>query len=224
MKTIVKQTGQTRETIKSLLIETQAQIIVQDLTAAKAAKGDREALALLCELIAKSVLFRMSRMLRNQVDAEDAAQETLIRVCQSIKQLKNPKTFRKWLGMIILNEARRKSQQNARHTDNVIHMSDITETVMDDNEYLFPEQFAINAESRKVVIEAIDRLPLRQREAVILHYYDRLNITETAEVMGITQPAASIHLKEACIRIKRDLESSTGKLKRAVQGLVEIPG
>ena len=207
----------------TFLIETEAQIAIQELTASRASKGDREALAQLCEQIAKGVLFRMSRMLRNRVDAEDAAQEALIRVCKSIRQLKNPKTFRKWLGTIIVNEARRKGMQNARLSDNVIHLSDLTEAAMDEDEKFLPEQFAMNAESRRTVIEAIDRLPQRQKEAVLLHYYDRLNVSETAEVMGITQPAASIHLKEACSRIKRDIESSTDKLVRAMQGIVVLP-
>jgi len=78
-------------------------------------------------------------------------------------------------------------------------------------------------ESRKTVIEAIDKLPQRQKEAVLLHYYDRLNVSETAEVMGISQPAASIHLKEACQRIKRDIESSADRFIRAMHGFVAIP-
>jgi len=205
------------------LLESEAQIAIQELAAARASKGDREALAQLCEQIAKGVLFRMSRMLRNRVDAEDAAQEALIRVCKSIGQLKNPKTFRKWLGTIILNEARRKGMQNAKMSDNVIHLSDLTEAAMDEDESFLPEQFAMNTESRKTVIEAIDRLPQRQKEAVLLHYYDRLNVSETAEVMGISQPAASIHLKEACTRIKRDLESSADRLMKAMHGFVAIP-
>ena len=113
--------------------------------------------------------------------------------------------------------------QNSKLSDNVIHLSDLTEAAMDEDDSFLPEQFAMNAESRKTVIEAIDRLPQRQKEAVLLHYYDRLNVTETADVMGISQPAASIHLKEACSRIKRDIESSADKLMRAMQGFVAIP-
>jgi len=214
---------QTTTKVNSFLIESEAQISIQELAAAKAAKGDTEALAQLCEMIAKGVLFRMSRMLRSHVDAEDAAQEALIRVCKSIKQLKNPKTFRKWLGTIIVNEARRKGMQNTKLSDNVIHLSDLTEAAIDEDESFLPEQFAMNSESRKAIIEAIDRLPQRQKEAVLLHYYDRLNVTETAEVMGISQPAASIHLKEACSRLKRDIESSADKLIRAMQGFIAIP-
>jgi len=214
---------QTTTKSSSFLLESEALIAIQELNAAKASKGDREALAQLCEQIAKGVLFRMSRMLRNRVDAEDAAQEALIRVCKSINQLKNPKTFRKWLGTIIVNEARRKGMQNAKMSDNVIHLSDLTETVQDEDDSFLPEQFAMNAESRRTVIEAIDRLPQRQKEAVLLHYYDRLNVTETAEVMGISQPAASIHLKEACSGIKRDLESTAEKFMRAMQGFAAIP-
>lgn len=216
-------TSQTANKVSSTLIELESQIVIQELTATKASKGDREALAQLCELIAKSVLFHMSRMLRNHVDAEDAAQEALIRVCKNIEQLKNPKTFRKWLGTIIVNEARRKMMQSVKQLNNVIHLSDIEEVAIDEDESFLPEQFAVNAESRKMVVEAIDRLPQRQKEAVLLHYYDRLNVTETAEAMGISQPAASIHLKEACARIKRYIEASEGKLTSAMQGFAAIP-
>ena len=206
----------------TFLIETKAQIAVQERMAARAAKGNKEALAQLCEQIAESVLFRMSRMLRNHGDAEDAAQEALFRVCRGIKKLKNPKTFRKWLGTIVMNEARRKSMQNAKMFDNIIHLSEITEVAIDEDESFLPEKFAMIAENRKVVMEAISRLPQRQKEAVILHFYDRLNVTETAEVMGISQPAASIHLKEARSRIKRDIEASTDKLISTMHGFAVI--
>jgi len=113
--------------------------------------------------------------------------------------------------------------QNAKLLNNIIHLSDLSDAAMNEDENLLPEQIAMTAESRKVVIEAIDKLPQRQREAVMLHYYDRLNVSETAEVMGVSQPAATIHLKEARLRVKRDIESSAGKLITAMQGLVAIP-
>jgi len=220
---MVNNTAQKTEKVNTFAIDSEAQIALQELMAAKAAKGDKDALSSLCDLIAKSVLFRMSRMLRSHADAEDAAQETLIRVCKSIKQLKNPKTFRKWLGTIIVNEARRKSMQNSKLSNNIIHLSDLAEAAMDEDESVLPEQIALTSENRKVVMEAIGKLPQRQKEAILLHYYDRLNVTETAEVMGVSQPAATIHLKEARIRIKRDIESSAGKLITAMQGFVAIP-
>jgi len=207
----------------TFLIESEARIGATEIAAAKASKGDKEALAQLCDQIAKSVLFRMSKMLNNHVDAEDAAQEVLIRVCKSIGQLKNPKTFRKWLGTIIVNEARRKGMQNAKMSEKVIHLSSLPEVTIDDDDNMLPEQFAVNAENRRTVMGAIDKLPQRQREAIMLHYYDRLNVTETAEAMGISQPAASIHIKEACSRIKRDLEASSKELIKTMHGLLMIP-
>jgi len=215
--------AETRYKTSNFLIESEARIAVLELAAAKASKGDSEALALLCEYVAKDVLFRMSRMLRNHVDAEDAAQEVLIRVCKNIRQLKNPKTFRKWLGTIIVNEARRKGMQNAKMSEKVIHLSNLPDAVSNEDEGMLPEQFAVNTENRKTVMGAIDKLPQRQREAIILHYYDRLNVTETAEVMGISQPAVSIHIREACSRIKRDLEATSKELIRTMQGFMMIP-
>jgi len=217
-----KTAEQRKNDIDVYTTEAEARIAEQERTAEKAAKGDKAALARLCEQIATAVLFRTTKMLRNHVDAEDAAQEVLIRVCKSIGKLKNPKTFRKWLGTIIVNEVRRKSMQNTRLSDKVVHLSDLLETATEEDEHL-PEQIAMTFESRKAVIDAIDRLPQRQREAVILHYYDRLNVTETSEAMGISQPAASIHLKAACLKIKSDLEASANKFKKIAYGLMPIP-
>ena len=50
----------------------------------KAMHGNRIALAELCQTIARGVLFRLSYKLKNRADAEDATQEVLIRVCESI--------------------------------------------------------------------------------------------------------------------------------------------
>ena len=193
--------------------------------AAKAAKGDMDALASLCDKIAKDILFRTSRMFRRHSDAEEVAQESLFRVCKSIKHLKNPKAFRKWLGSIIIDEVRRKSSQIAFSVDNVINMSDISGiaiTASVDDEFL-PERFSSDAESRKIVIAAIDKLPQRQKEAIMLHYYDKLSLSETAEVLGTSQPTASLYLKEACVRIRSEIEASTENFLMIMHGSIAVP-
>ena len=180
---------------------------------ASAMEGEKEALANLCQAIAKGVLFRASYIMRERMDAEDAAQETLIRVCRNIHNLSDPKAFGAWLDRIIINETRRVAAKNSRH-DNVISLSEYMDNVQEENEEdnveLMPLEFTVREEYRRIVNEIIDTLPNRQREAVLLHYFDGLNVTETANAMEITKGKSSYYIKLACEKVKSELS------KRAV--------
>ena len=72
--------------------KTAEQLAIEAL-ASKASRGDREALLSLCRAIAKNILFRVSCKVSNRMDAEDTAQEILIRVCANIHSLKDPEAF-----------------------------------------------------------------------------------------------------------------------------------
>lgn len=70
-----------------------------------------------------------------------------------------------------------------------------------------------------MIKEIIDALPERQREAIVLHYYSGLNVTEAAKVMDISHAGVSLYLKLARKKIKEELEniaehSSGGMLRR----------
>ncbi len=80
---------------------------------AEAIAGSDGALYSLCRSIEKSVLFRVLRRVRNRADAEDAAQEVLIRVYTKVRELRDPKAFGCWLNRIIVNETNRYMSKNA---------------------------------------------------------------------------------------------------------------
>ena len=192
----------------------------------RAMQGEREALASLCQAIAKGVLFRASYIMREQMDAEDAAQETLIRVCKNIHTLSDPKAFSAWLDRIIINETRRVAAKNSKH-DSVLSLSEylnaLEEESEEDSVELLPLEFTVREDDRRVVKEIIDTLPNRQREAVLLHYFDGLNVTETAGAMEITKGKASYYLKLACEKVKDELSRRTGGQEAAAYGLGLLP-
>ncbi len=168
------------------------------------ARGDREALIKLCQTIAKSVLFRVRRLLPNYQDAEDVSQDVLIRVCENIHTLKNPASFEAWVNSIILNEARRHMKQAAKTTD-VLHIEDYVFEVEEEDEDFLPQAHSLREEDCRTIIEIIDALPDRQREVVMLYYYRGLKTVETAEVMGISRATATQYLKLAREKIKEEL-------------------
>ena len=171
--------------------------------------GDPEALMELCRTIAKGVLFRTRRKVQNRMDAEDVAQEVLIRVCEKIHELREPKAFYGWLNKIIINEANRTIMKTYKQNDEL----DIQEHIdvrSEEDESCLPQEYILNGDRRKIVMDLIDELPEKQSEAVMLHYYDELSITETAEVMGVSIARASQCLSLAREKIKKEVEKMGG--------------
>ena len=186
----------------------------RDRLVKKAMRGNKNALHELCQSITKEVLFSTTSILGNRTDAEDATQEVLIRVYTNIKSLKDFRAFNAWLGRITINEARRVITKNSKHS-NVLNISDFMSLVEEENEEYLPQEHTLREEERTAVIAVVDRLPYRQKEAVLLHYFSGLNVTEVAEAMDIAQQTASDYLKLAREKVRvRLLETpSTQKLR-----------
>ena len=144
----------------------------------------------------------------NEMDAEDVTQEVLLSVCKNIGALREPKAFGKWLSSIITHEANR----YAKIKNNKGFMLDIdeyTESVLEKNIDFLPEENIDNQELRAFMMDIISGLPTRQRQAIMLFYYDELSVTEVAETMGITHQNASKYLALGHEKIKIELQKET---------------
>ena len=170
----------------------------------KASQGERQALCGLCEEIARGVLFQLTHMLGNKSNAEDVSQEVLVRVCENIQSLRNPKAFKSWLSRIIINEKNRYLAKSSKKGI-VLNIEDYVESILEDKENFLPQEFAENEELHETVMKIVSGLPARQREAVMLHYYSELSVTEVAEAMGITTQSVSKSLALAREKLKNEL-------------------
>ncbi len=180
----------------------------------KAMRGSRAALTELCKSTAKSILFRVRRFLPNDADAEDVSQEVLIRMCERIHALRDSRAFEAWLNAIILNEVRRFTKQAATHS-NILHLDDYLESVADEETEPLPLDYVLTKEESAIILSIVDQLPLRQKEAVLLHYYRDLSVSVTAEVMGVSQPGVSRYLKLSREKIKNALRERSEQEKLA---------
>ena len=186
-------------------------------------KGDPEAIGALCQSIAKDVLFRTKFLLRSRMDAEDVAQEILIRVCEKIGGLRDPKVFGVWLDRIVVNETRRFMMKNYKN-GNVLDIQDYLEAVEEENSNFIPQESADRKESRKQVMNIINQLPQQQRQVLLLCFYGDRSVTEAASVMGIKRSTASHNLASAKKRVKRELELLADKTNSVLRGLAMLPG
>ncbi|MCL1830680.1 MAG: sigma-70 family RNA polymerase sigma factor [Oscillospiraceae bacterium] len=179
--------------------------LVQELVE-RAMLSDREALKDLCRVIARSVLFRVSCKIHNRNDAEDTSQEVLIRVCEKIDGLRDKEAFEAWLNKIIMNEIARSTAKNAKRAS-VVNIDDYLDDGFDEEDNaILPDDYVIRAEDRTTVMEIIKSLPDRQLEAVMLHYYRDMSVTETATAMDVSHPTVSRYLKLAREKIRFELQ------------------
>jgi RNA polymerase sigma-70 factor (ECF subfamily) len=147
-------------------------------------------------------------ILRNEHDAEDAAQEAMLKALANIGQFRAEARFSTWLIQITVNEALMR-----RRRERKVAMEGIDDRRDEDSDYA-PRDFA---DWREIPSEALERKEVRQRLAEALATLDRkyrevfvmrdmehLNIQETAEALGISVASVKTRLLRARLML-RDL-------------------
>jgi len=162
-------------------------------------RPERQFLALLDEH-GPSILALLRRLCRNPDDAEDAFQETAVRVWRSLDsrpRLRNP---RGWL----LTIAYRTFLDLAKRRRVPVGGEDPAE--LPDRNLLPPEAAVERQEETEQVRGAVAALPEALREVVFLHYTGRLSLHETAEAMGLSVGTVKSRLNAALGKLRGFLE------------------
>ena len=170
--------------------------------------GERERFYELVRPYERRVYAAAFAILRNEADAEDAAQEAILKALQHIRQFRAEARFSTWLTQITVNEAlmRRRKQ----HSD---VMEPIGERLEEDGTYT-PRDFAdwreIPSESlerkevRESLAKALAMLKAQYREVFVLRDVQHFSIEETAEALGISRASVKTRLLRARLML-RDL-------------------
>jgi RNA polymerase sigma-70 factor, ECF subfamily len=147
-------------------------------------------------------------ILRNEVDAEDVAQEAMLKALANIRQFRAEAKFSTWLIQITVNEAlmRRRRVRTSR-------MEPIDDGRGDEDEYTprdfadwreIPSEALERKEVRQKLAEALASLDRKYREVFVLRDMEQLNIQETAEALGISVASVKTRLLRARLML-RDL-------------------
>lgn len=122
---------------------------------------------------------RAQSILSEPADAEDAVQDALVRALQKIHQLENAQSFGSWLDCIVvsccISNVRRKHPELRDNKAALDHLSD-----GDD-----PEEHAIAKEREEAVIEAINELPEKYRDAVRLFNLNGQSYQSIAKLLDL---------------------------------------
>lgn len=159
---------------------------------ASAVEGNRESFARLIELQYDFILKAAWKWTRHQADAEDVAQEVCIRLGRSISQFKGQGRFSTWLYALVLNVVRDLARKSRREMEKGRAWGAEATTAS-----------SSQPDASDDLWKAVDRLPEKQRDVVILVYSEGLTHAQTADILGLAETTVSWHLHEA----RRSLKS-----------------
>ncbi|HXT10814.1 MAG TPA: RNA polymerase sigma factor [Candidatus Angelobacter sp.] len=143
------------------------------------------------------------RMTGSMADAEDLAQEAFIRAFQQIDSYRGEAKFSSWLCRIAMNACLNWRQREIRRAE--IHQDWAEETLRGGSE---KKNVAADEDSSRVQA-ALDRLPVKQRAAIILTVYEEMNHAEAARALGCTEATVSWRVFAARTKLKRWLKPAS---------------
>ncbi|MBV8792065.1 MAG: sigma-70 family RNA polymerase sigma factor [Pseudolabrys sp.] len=165
---------------------------------ARTAGGDERAFRALARRHVPHVIALARGILRNGADAEDVAQEAMLRVWTHAPRWKPIAPFRAWLRRVVVNlclDRKRKIGFSPLEA-----AGDVVDAAPD-----AAARREARDEERQLDV-AIDRLPDRQRAAIVLTYHEGLSNAQTAEALDTTVKAVETLL----VRAKQALREALG--------------
>jgi RNA polymerase sigma-70 factor (ECF subfamily) len=141
-----------------------------------------------------SITYRMTGSL---ADADDLSQETFIRAFQQLTSFRGESKFSSWLCRVAMNACLNWRQRETRRAevheqwagDNLGGSAEANPDALDEN--------------TRIVQAALNRLPAKQRAAMILTVYEEMNHAEAARALGCSEATVSWRVFAARAKLKR---------------------
>ena len=170
---------------------------------ARVAGGDKRAFQLLSRRHLPAMLGLARRILGNAAEAEDVAQEAFMRVWTHAPRWQPLAQFRTWLTRVVINlclDRKRRAPWVELET-----AGDIVDPAPGAGEK------AEGDERERMLAAAIEKLPIRQRSAIVLTYGDGMSNAQVAEILDTSVSAVETLLVRAKQNLRRALENVINK-------------
>jgi len=158
----------------------------------------------------RRVYLAVVALLGNEAEAEDAAQQSMIKAFRHLKSFRSESKFSTWLLSIALNEARSRLRKTKRApTESLdehleLHEGDFTPAMLTDWREI-PSETLERSELRATLESAVDELPPIYREVFTLRDLEELNVEETAKLLGVTSNVVKVRLHRARMLLQKRL-------------------
>lgn len=177
---------------------------------ARILQGERELFHDLVRPYERMVYLTVYSILRNETDAEDAAQDAMVNAYRHLAKFRGESKFSTWLTTIAVNEARQRLRKAKR-----IKEDSLDQPIEGEDEEITPAPLT---DWREIPLEALERKELREalrsavaalpdiyRQTFTLRDIDELNVAETAAALGINENMVKVRLHRARMMLQKSL-------------------
>jgi RNA polymerase sigma-70 factor, ECF subfamily len=176
--------------------------------------GDMSAFNDLVTIHQHRVIGTVARMLGDDNDAEDIAQQVFVRIWKNAVRWEPTAKFTTWLYTIlrnlVFNECRRRSRHPTRSLES-LQDDDDRPRQFEDNTAKAPDTLLLDIEMQDAIERAIQELPETQRMAVVLRRYQDVSYEEIAGILDLTVPAVKSVLFRARTELRNKLRGYLGE-------------
>ena len=145
-------------------------------------------------------MLRLSMRFMKDLDvAQDVVQDAFIKSYEKLNMFEGRASFKSWLYQITVNTARNKLRENR------YDFSDIEDVQL----CVAPiaERKLIHAAITDIIQLEVDRLPFKQKTALVLRVYEDLSFAEIAEIMQCPYDTAKANYRHALLKLKEIFET-----------------
>jgi len=155
------------------------------------------------------------RMLGNQEDARDAAQEVFLRVYRYLNKFRSGEDFSAWLYRITINvcrDAHRRRGPQDRFTsfESERELGNLPETAGADD----VEAAAILSQEQAIIASALDTLSPKEREAIVLRDLEGLSTEDVARILGSSATTVRSQISSGRAKIKQYRDRMLNRRRR----------
>ena len=163
----------------------------------RARDGDVAAFAEIVEFFHVRCLRYARYMLGEEEDAEEAVQDTFVRVYDHLGQFRPDARFEPWLFRILANRCRT-VRERRRRRESLVTTGELPAVAA--------EAPADSQDLLEEVEAALEELPAEQREAFLLRHVEDLSYEDMAVITGVRLSALRMRVKRACDTLRTRLK------------------
>lgn len=164
-------------------------------------KGQRASFSELVKRHQRGLLRLSMRFMKDMDIAQDVVQEAFIKAYEKLNLFEGRASFKSWLYQICVNTARNKLRENRYDFANI---DDVNLSVS-----ATAEKNLVHAAVSEIIQTEVDRLPFKQKTALVLRVYEDMSFAEIAEVMECPYDTAKANYRHALMKLKETFETQS---------------
>jgi RNA polymerase sigma-70 factor (ECF subfamily) len=177
---------------------------VKEQLVTRALQGDQQAFSDIVDQYSTLMLRTASMIVGDHDIAEDVVQDALIQAWHHLGNLRKAGALRPWLMRIVVNQCISFKRRLARTTAFMRQTlseqeTDLAAQIADDHKGLMERDWDL--------AHAIENLPMKQRVAIVLHYYNGMTLPEMAVTLSISENTLKKRIQAALTNLRHMLEA-----------------